>query len=981
MTSETEQIQLLEDTNGDGKADKSTVFADGFGELTSGIASGVLANHGDIYFTCIPDLWRLRDTDGDGKADQREVLQHGYAVRFGFYGHDLHGLRIGPDGKLYFSIGDRGLNVLTKEGKRVAAPECGAVMRCNLDGSNLELFAIGLRNPQELAFDEFGNLFTGDNNSDGGDQARFVYLLEGADNGWRQGFQFINRPVPRGPWNAEKMWYPANDEQPAFLVPPLANLANGPSGLTYAPGTGLPPELAHQFFLADFKGVSALSLVHSFGLQPKGAAFEVVNRRPFLSNILVTDVDFGTDGSLYVSDWVEGWGKTGKGRIYRVFNPQYRGDALASRTQEYLARGMTQRSAVELIDLLGFADQRVRQAAQFELADRGLGSITLLARLAANSTANQLARLHAIWALGQIYARSGSAEPLDEAIKPVVALLQDSDAEVRAQSAKVLGDARYDRARRSLLRLATDTKYPRAQFFAVMALGKIGGGGATDAVLRMLRENADRDPYLRHAGVMALYWLNDKSVLEKSVADSSPGVRMAALLALRRMASPVLARCLHDAEPRIVLEAARAISDLPIESALPALAKLAEQPITSSPLLRRVINANYRLGTSANAVTLAKLAADYSTLEAGRAEALRALETWEHPSGRDNITGLWRPLPERSGFMDALQPMVAQVISDSSGELQALAARLAGKYQFRDLGSQLTNLAETESADARARSEALRTLAAFEDPHLVSLLNRVVTSKDEMVRKTAQGLLAKLDPSAAVPRLAEAVKTGSASEQQAAWLTLKEIESDQVDDLLVEGLGRLQGDKLEPAAKLELLEAAAKRKSSKVQEKLKAFEESRPKGEVGRYQECLMGGDASEGRRIFFEKVEASCVRCHKIGGEGGEAGPVLDRPDMNRKREYLLESIVSPNKVISTGFETVTVFLKNEDVHSGIVKSETDQRLVLISPDAGEVTIAKADIDLRRTGLSGMPEGIMNLLSKRDLRDLVEFLSNPTTP
>jgi quinoprotein glucose dehydrogenase len=137
-----------------------------------------------------------------------------------------------------------------------------------------------------------------------------------------------------------------------------------------------------------------------------------------------------------------------------------------------------------------------------------------------------------------------------------------------------------------------------------------------------------------------------------------------------------------------------------------------------------------------------------------------------------------------------------------------------------------------------------------------------------------------------------------------------------------------------------------------------------------------MGGEATEGRRIFFEKVEASCVRCHKIGGEGGEAGPVLDRPEMNRKREYLVESIVSPNKVISPGFETVTVFLKNEDVHSGIVKSETDQRLVLISADAGEVSIAKADIDLRRTGLSGMPEGIMNLLSKRDLRDLVEFLT-----
>src|SRR6185436_15672254 len=130
-------------------------------------------------------------------------------------------LRFGPDGKVYFSIGDRGLNVVTSEGRRVAAPECGSVLRCNSDGSDLELFATGLRNPQELAFDEWGNLFTGDNNSDGGDEARWVYLVEGSDSGWRIGWQFITSPVLRGAWNAEKMWHPQNEQQPAFIVPPV----------------------------------------------------------------------------------------------------------------------------------------------------------------------------------------------------------------------------------------------------------------------------------------------------------------------------------------------------------------------------------------------------------------------------------------------------------------------------------------------------------------------------------------------------------------------------------------------------------------------------------------------------------------------------------------------------------------------------------------------------------------------------------------
>ena len=105
------------------------------------------------------------------RPTRRKPLHHGYGVHVGFLGHDLHGLRFGPDGRLYFTIGDRGLNVTTMDGQDLAVPDTGRVLRCDPDGTDLEVFATGLRNPQELAFDEFGNLFTGDNNSDGGDRA------------------------------------------------------------------------------------------------------------------------------------------------------------------------------------------------------------------------------------------------------------------------------------------------------------------------------------------------------------------------------------------------------------------------------------------------------------------------------------------------------------------------------------------------------------------------------------------------------------------------------------------------------------------------------------------------------------------------------------------------------------------------------------------------------------------------------------------
>ena len=119
-----DRVRLLEDTDGAGRANKATVFADRFNGILDGTAAGVLFNRGNLYLTCIPHLWQLKDTDGDGRADVRNSLSYGYGVRFAFRGHDMHGLVIGPDGRLYFSIGDRGLNV-ERDGHRLINAESG----------------------------------------------------------------------------------------------------------------------------------------------------------------------------------------------------------------------------------------------------------------------------------------------------------------------------------------------------------------------------------------------------------------------------------------------------------------------------------------------------------------------------------------------------------------------------------------------------------------------------------------------------------------------------------------------------------------------------------------------------------------------------------------------------------------------------------------------------------------------------------------
>ena len=108
------------------------------------------------------------------------------------------------------------------------------MFRCDPDGKNLEVVARGLRNPQELAFDEFGNLFADDNNCDKGDHARLVYVVEGGDSGWNMAYQTIPPPYLVGPWHAERMWHLPHAGQPAWIVPPVGKLGAGPSGLLSA---------------------------------------------------------------------------------------------------------------------------------------------------------------------------------------------------------------------------------------------------------------------------------------------------------------------------------------------------------------------------------------------------------------------------------------------------------------------------------------------------------------------------------------------------------------------------------------------------------------------------------------------------------------------------------------------------------------------------------------------------------------------------
>ncbi|MCC7375529.1 MAG: HEAT repeat domain-containing protein [Verrucomicrobiales bacterium] len=955
----------------DGKASGSKVYADGFSKLTDGLASGVLARGNEVWFANIPNLWRFRDTDGDGVAEEREVLHEGFGVRVGFLGHDLHGLCFGPDGRIYFTIGDRGASVVTREGRRLDTPDSGAVFRCEPDGSNLEIFARGLRNPQELVFDDWGNLWTGDNNSDGGDQARWTYLVEGGDCGWHIGWQFIEGSRPRGPWNSEGMWRPAEARKIGYIVPPLANIGAGPSGVTYGFGTGLPDEYNGRFFMVDFRG--GPSGIWSIGVRPSGAGYELADQKEFLWNALPTDVEMGPDGGLYWSDWVQGWDKTGKGRIYRAYEPESARRPVALETRELLGANLGQRDEASLAVLLGHADQRVRRRAQEALVSKG-AMATLTQSMDAKSP--RLARLHAVWGLWQLGRRNA------EAVQPLAKLLSDADPEIRGQAARVLGDVGVVKAGAEIEKLLGDPE-PRPRFFAAIALGRLRRVEAGSDVVKMLRAAGDADPYLRHAGVMGLVGTQTPAQLASLARDASPAVRMSAVVALRRFRAAEVAKFLEDADSRVVLEAARAINDVPIPEAMPALAALIRRPGLDEPLGRRVLNANLRDGRPENADALASFADGKEGSESLRAEAVTLLGQFAKPTGRDAVTGLWRPLaPREPAAPRAALSRHFAVLIQSGEAMQAAVIGAAAALDYREATASLRQLATSEGAAVPARLAAIRTLGGWRDPEMGHWINAVIKSPESRVRAEAVRWAARLDGDSGLAAIQAALDSGTQTEKQAAFAGLASIKGATADALLESWMNRAVSGRVDAAIELDLVETSRARDNDVVRALVARYDASLASTNPAvarRY--ALRGGDAEEGRRVFHELEAVQCVRCHKIAGEGGLVGPDLAGIGSRQTRQYILESIVQPNAVVAKGFENLLVEMKDGRELSGTISEETAELLVLNTVEEGTVTLRKSEIADRRIGLSSMPEGLADLITPRDLRNLVEYLSSLKSP
>ncbi|AYN67116.1 heme-binding protein [Euzebyella marina] len=974
---EKEEVWMLEDSNGNGVADKATRILEDFHDEITDVAGALLVRDEDVFVGVGPDMWRLTDTNDDLILDEKTSLANGFAVHIGFGGHGMSGATEGPDGKIYWGIGDIGANITTVDGEKHKYPNQGVIVRSNPDGSNFEIFAHGLRNTHEFVFDAYGNIISADNDGDhAGESERLVHIVEGSDAGWRANWQYGKYTDGKNNgynvWMDEKLYVPRWEGQAAHIIPPIQNFHNGPTGMLYNPGTALGKNWLDKFFLVEFVGNPDRSHIWAFDLQPKGASFELKSDESILSGVLPTGIQFGPDGALYVADWINGWNTKNYGRVWKLDVSSGKDDLEKERkeTERLMTLDYAEQSNAQLKDLLSYSDMRIRKRAQFQLVKNGSDGFEVLKETALKGQ-DQFARIHAIWGIGQ-----KAAEDLGNA-KVLVDLLSDSDAEIIAQALKVLGDVKYTDPADTYVELLKNDN-PRVKFFAAQAIGRIKYEKAVQPLLDMIVANDDEDVYLRHAAVLALTRIGKADPLVALAGNEDKSLRIAAVLVLRALQDAQVQEFLNDEDEFVATEAARAINDdWSIKEALPALANmLNSKDFTSEPLQRRAINAALRVGGDKeleNLIAFAKRQDVSSTL---RGEALAAIGMWAEPSVLDRVDGRFRGEVKRDveGVKTKIDKDIPDFIEDRNPEILIGITKTLANLGIDSQNTRLFNIMKTHKSP-EVRSEILKALGELQFDNIEGAMQLGMRDKEPMVRTTAVGLIPQLEISKEnLPNVVKPIfKSGSVREQQRMLSVLGELPEEKSGDVLAGLIADAKSNRLNESVILDLVEAVEATESSAL---IAQLEEIKGDGNsVEAYKETLVGGNRRDGYRVFNNNPTAQCTRCHAIGGAGGTVGPPLENIGNTLTREQILESLIEPSARLAPGYGSVSLTLKDGQKVNGILEEENEHELILRTNQAEPLEVPLSRISKRENMPSAMP-AMGKLITKRELRDLIEFLA-----
>jgi putative membrane-bound dehydrogenase-like protein len=944
-------IRRLEDTNGDGRFDKSTTFADG---LT--FPQGVLWHEGAIYTASPPNLWKLEDTDGDGVADRRTVLVTGFP--FTGIADDLHGPTLGPDGRIYWGVGRFDYAIRRPRGPIIRRGNAPLVLRAKTDGGSLEVFSGAMGNPVEMTFGPAGEVFTSGTflspeSQGAGLRDALVHCIEGGL------FSVRDRDL-------------SGEIRTGAPLPPMAQLGvAAASGMVRARGGPMGDDAHPTLYAALFN----LHDVPRFTLRREGASFRAVEE-PFLESdepdFHPTDVLEDADGSLLVLD-TGGWFShcpTSQIEKPRVFGAIYRVRRAGVRVPadpwglRIGWRRMSPRRAIRLLEDGRFA---VRDRAIATMARYGAAAIGPLAFSLRHGTPQ--ARLGAVWALARIE---------DERSRGAIrAALKDADESVRTAATAVAGLHRDIASVGRLRELVTSDPSAGVRREAAAALGRLGHAEAVPSLLQTLRGPDDR--FLEHALVYALIRLDAPAGVRPGLRDPSPSVRRGALIAMDQMADGVLTPqdvvpMLDPAHPDLRRAALAVLTTHPEWAASMAYHVrkwliVGPQGVPDSARLDGV--RQQLLAFNADPVIRAVISdalVRNETVAAVRALLLEVVAA----TPREDWPPEWTAAVSRA-LEDSDERVATQAVA---------AARTGGHAEFADslvsLGREVRRSDDLRIGALEAAAPALKSM---DSPLFSFLLAHLDPDAAPLPRLGASRILGRVPlETDQLLALAGAVRESGAMVLPQLLSAFERSRDPTVGAALVAALGKAPG---RSALTIPALERALQNYPPGVRQRadpvirLLYRDHSEQAERLARLLPAIEHGDPARGREIFFGP-RVACSTCHTVRGDGGRVGPDLTRIGAVRTPRDLLEAILFPSASFARGYEPVAVATVDGQVYTGVVSRETGDSLHLVAPDRSELSIPRAKIEAIEPGrTSVMPQGLDANLSNAELADLIAFVGS----
>lgn len=931
---EGDRVVILEDTNGDGEADKSKTFFQS-PEVTNPLGICVLpqAKGTKVIVSAAPNVWLLTDKDGDDICDEQKIIFKTTGVWD--YDHQIHAFVFGPDGKFYFNFGDAATSLTWPDGKvvkDVAGNEIsntgkpyrkGMVLRCDLnletgEVTNVETLGSNFRNNYEVTIDSFGTLWQSDNDDDGNKAVRINYVMEFGNYGftdemtgagWRTKRTNLEKEIP------QQHWY-QND--PGVVPNVLITGAGSPTGILVNEGKGLGAAFENQMIHCD----AGPRTTRAYPVEKDGAGYKAT-----MVDILtgsdswyrVADVAIGTDGALFIADWYDpgvGGHAMGDhepnqmmGRLYRVAA----GDLAKAATPDFT----TGEGAAKALQSPNRATRYVGWTALHKM---GAKAEPVLQQLWKSEDPRIRGR-----ALGLLSQLKGSET------KYLAEGLKDADENVRIWAIRLcstlsrikqLDTTPLEEDRALIAKLMKDTPGVRRQI--ALALHNAKEIDKLWAALAVQHDGKDRW-YLEALGI------------------GSAGSEDACFDAWMAMNGGKW----NTPTGRDIVWRVRSTK------AAPYLAKLIQDPAVSAEEKPRYVRAfDFLPQGNEKTKALVELATSGKVADDLAREALVRLKGTDLNSEPAVATALKAALDKAKGTPQFIELARDFGIKGVGAELLTTAAKFAGD----PLAGEAVRLTLDDPKSTDVLSTALASANANE---VINLLGTTATNRglEKLVSLTN-------DAQQKAEVRQESVRALARTQAGAGRLVALAQSGKFPEDLKTAAAGALAmvqyADLKEPIAKyFPMPNALGGQPLPPVSELVK------------------LKGDATKGKTVF-ERAESSCVTCHKIGDKGVDFGPGLAEIGGKLPKEALYDAIINPNAGVSMGFETWQYTLKDGGAAMGILRSETAQEIVLALPGGASMKVNKGDIAKRsKLTNSMMPSGLNQSLTKNDLVDLVEYLAS----